>query len=186
MSGTFEQAREFFLRGLEHYQAGRFAQADAQYCASLSLVPGRVSTLVNLGATRLRLGRPKEAAAFLEEALAKEPHRADALGHLATALADLGQLEKALECVERALALDATAGPAWSLRGEVLRDLGRHAEAADSLAQAIAHGADSELTRYQLSALTGRDVPSAPPRDYVEALFDSYSDDFDQHATALQ
>lgn len=48
MPATFEQAKAFFLQGLDHYQAGRFAQAERDFAASLALAPGRVSTLTNL------------------------------------------------------------------------------------------------------------------------------------------
>ena len=55
MSGTFEQAKTFFMRGLEHDTAGRYADAERDYAASLALLPGRASTLTNLGAVRLKL-----------------------------------------------------------------------------------------------------------------------------------
>ncbi|RZJ07432.1 MAG: tetratricopeptide repeat protein, partial [Haliea sp.] len=88
MNGTFEQARDFFLEGLAHYQAGRFPQAETSLAASLALLPGRPSTLTNLGATRLKLGRPQGALELLEEALAQEPDNIEALGHRAASLAE--------------------------------------------------------------------------------------------------
>ena len=91
MSSNFEQARQFFVQGLAHYQAGRFAEAERDFAASLALLPGRPSTLTNLGAARLKLGKFQEAADLLEEALAQEPDNAEALGHRATALAELGR-----------------------------------------------------------------------------------------------
>lgn len=76
MDARFEQAKAFFLQGLAHYQADRFEAADRDFGASLSLLPGRPSTLTNLGATRLKLGRPDEAAPLLQEALQQEPDNA--------------------------------------------------------------------------------------------------------------
>ncbi len=181
MSGTFEQARDFFVQGLAHYQAGRHAQAESSFAASLALVPGRPSTLTNLGAARLKLGKIQEAADVLEEALQQEPDNVEALGHRASALAELGQHQQALACADRALAHNAALGPVWSLRGELLRDLGRNEEAAESFEKAIAHGGDPQLYRYYLASLTGRDVPPAAPRQYVETLFDNYAQGFDEH-----
>jgi predicted TPR repeat methyltransferase len=181
MSGTFEQARDFFTQGLAHYQAGRYAQAEQSFAASAALLPGRVSTLTNLGAVRLKLGKPQEAAELLQEALAREPDNVEALGHRATALAELGQHAQALVCVEQVLALDPGLGQAWSLRGQLLKALGRGAEAADSFAEAIAHGADPGLNAYYRAALTGRDVPATAPHHYVQSLFDNYADGFDEH-----
>jgi predicted TPR repeat methyltransferase len=181
MSGAFEQARHFFMEGVAHYQAGRLAEAERSFAASLALVPGRASTLTNLGAVRLKLGKVQEAAELLAEALKQEPDNAEALGHRATALAELGQHKEALACADRALALNAALGPVWSLRGELLKDLGRYEEAATAFENAITHGGDPHLHRYYLASLTGRDVPPTPPRQYVETLFDHYAEGFDEH-----
>jgi predicted TPR repeat methyltransferase len=180
MSGTFEQARDFFTQGLAHYQARRYTDAERCFAASAALLPGRVSTLTNLGAVRLKLGKPQDAADVLDEALAREPDNIEALGHRATALAELGDHRQALECVERVLALDAGLGQAWSLRGQLLKALGRADEAAASFDEAIARGADAELNRYYRAALTG-DVPPTAPRHYVQSLFDTYAEGFDEH-----
>ncbi|RZL88132.1 MAG: methyltransferase domain-containing protein, partial [Variovorax sp.] len=56
--------------------------------------------------------------------------------------------------------------------------------------KAIALGADPQLHRYYLAAVRSgaqadgagaAGAPSAPPRAYVESLFDQYAADFDQH-----
>ncbi|RYF43250.1 MAG: tetratricopeptide repeat protein [Comamonadaceae bacterium] len=185
MNGTFEQARNFFLDGLAHYQAGRFPQAETSLAASLALLPGRASTLTNLGATRLKLGRAQEALELLDEALAQEPVNVEALGHRAAALAELGRRDDALACLQRVLGLQPELGHAWSLRGSLLQEAGRMEEAAASFEQALAHGGDPELNRYYLAGLRGGITPAAPPRHYVENLFDGYAGQFDAHLQAL-
>ena len=182
---SFEQARDFFLQGVGHYQAGRWAEAEAGFSASLALMPGRVSTLTNLGATRLKLGRTQEALDLLDEALAQDPRDTEALGHRAAALAALDRRESAVACLEQLLAIDASSGGAWSLKGSLLKDLGRHAEAATAFENAIARGADPQLNRYFLASLQGGDAPPAPPRHYVEMLFDGYADGFDEHLVGV-
>ncbi len=181
MSGNFEQARDFFLQGLEHYQAGRFERAELDFAASLALVPGRVSTLTNLGATRVSLGKFQEAADLLQEALAQEPDNVEALGHRATALAELGDIEQALASVDRAVSLDPQHGTLWSLRGNLLKFLGRLDEACQSFENAIARGGDPELNRYYLGALRGGAAPASAPRRYVASLFDGYAEGFEEH-----
>lgn len=183
MDGNFEQARDFFLAGVRDYEAGRFAQAERQFQASLALVPGRASTLTNLGASLLKLGRADEALAALDESLAQEPDNAEALGHRATALAELGRLGEALAGFERVVTLAPTLAHAWTLRGSVLKDLGRPQEAAASFREALARGGDPELNRYYLAGLEGGQVPPAPPREYVQALFDGYAPGFDAQLT---
>src|SRR5688572_32544114 len=70
MKDSFDHARREFLDGTGHLQAGRLEAAERCFETSLALLPGRVSTLVNLAATRLRLGRPEAALPLLDQAQA--------------------------------------------------------------------------------------------------------------------
>lgn len=178
---VFEQAKAAFLAGLASHQAGDFAVAEAHYAVSLRLLPGRPSTLINLAATQLRRGRPEAALATADAALAIEPSSADALLHRGTALAQLGRAADALVAFERLTTLEPTHPLAWSHRGSLLREMHRHQDAAVAFREALRHGADPELHRYYLAGLGAEAAPSAPPRDYVERLFDSYAGDFDAH-----
>jgi predicted TPR repeat methyltransferase len=178
---TFEQAKALFLQGVGHYEAGRFEQAQAQFEASLALVPRRASTLTNLGATRIRLGRFADAATVLEEATRLDPADAQAWGHRAAALAELGQPADALQCAEEALRRDERLVAVWTLRGTLLREAGRAHEAAECFRSALARGGDPQLNRYFLAAVGGGEPPAAPPRGYVQALFDGYAEGFEQH-----
>ena len=185
-TGSFEQARAFFLEGLAHYGAGRMEPAERAFAASLALLPGRVSTLTNLGAARLKLGRVDEAVEVLREALAQEPANAEALAHLAAALAELGQSDEALAAIGRAVQLNPANGAAWLLLATLQRESGLAAEARGSYRQARAHGADAGLVDFALGALE-QSPQAAPPRHYVEQLFDSYADGFEDHLVgALQ
>ena len=216
-SETFEQARLRFFDGLAALEAGRFEDAERHCLAALQLVPGRVSTLVNLAAIWLRLGQTDKALAAADQVLQIDAdnrdawlHRASALGRLgrlpealtgfdkllalggpgqaliwgrrAETLHALGRREEALAAYRRSLELDAAQPEVWSRSGDILRESERAAEAAQAYRRAIEHGAHAELNAYYLAAVE-RDavVPGAAPRAYVEALFDSYADDFEQH-----
>ena len=180
-SSSLAQARALFLEGVAHYEAGRYAQAERQFAGALALAPGRASVLTNLGAARLKLGRPEEALVVLEEALAQEPGNAEALAHCGTALAELGRTREALGLFDRAIAADPRPAALWMYRGTALRELGRAQEAAASYREALAREGDQELLTYYLAGLEGAGAPQRPPRGYVEALFDSYADEFDSH-----
>jgi predicted TPR repeat methyltransferase len=177
----FEQAKSQFLAGLACHEAGHYAQAEQHYLASLELVPGRVSTLVNLAAARLRLMRPQEALSVADEVLAREPDNRDALLHRANALLELNRHPQALATFERLLVVAPTQAPAWSACGDILRELGRRDEATQAYRQALAHGADAELIGYYLAALGAQGSPTVAPRAYVQALFDGYAGQFEQH-----
>jgi predicted TPR repeat methyltransferase len=181
MAVDFEQARAFFLEGVAAYEAGRLPEAERKFAAALSLAPGRPSVLSNLGAVRLKLGRAEEALELLQEALQREPGNAETLGHCGTALAELGRIEEALVQFDRALAADARAPALWILRGNALKELGRGPDAAQSFREALARGGDPELLGYYLAGLEAGEAPRRPPAHYVEALFDGYASQFDQH-----
>ena len=129
MTDPFEQAKHLFLQGLRDFEAGRLQEAERAFEASLELLPGRVSTLVNLGATKLRLSKPLEALGALDQALAREPGDRDAWGHRGEALARLGRYEEALASCDKAIAIDAGFLPALQGRAMVLTRLRRYEEA---------------------------------------------------------
>jgi len=135
---ALERARALFFEGNECFAAGRFAEAEERFEASLALVPGRASTLANLGAARLRGGRPLAALPVLAQALALEPDDLQSIGHQATALAALGRHAEALACFDRVLAAEPEHVASWLGRGEALRFLERHDEALAAFERANA------------------------------------------------
>ncbi len=138
MSDSFERARDLFIDGVRLHEAGSFAEAERQFEASLALLPGRASTLANLGATRLKLGKAQEALQVLEQALAQEGNAVDALQHHALALGMLGRHEDALADWARVLALRPGDAKAWLLQGESLQHLERLEPALASYDAALA------------------------------------------------
>ena len=212
----FERARAHFVAGNAAFEAGRFEQAETEFLASLQALPGRPSTLVNLAATRLRLGRPADALAPLETALAAQPADGEAWHHRAVALAELERHEEAVAAFDRALAAGTANAavhyrrglalaalerrpeaaqaweralgcddqflPAWVDLGSLLRDLGQRERALQCLERALALGADDPMLRFQVAALRqAQQAPEAPPREYVQRLFDGYAEGFDAH-----
>ncbi len=147
----------------------------------MSLLPGRASTLLNLGIARYRLGRYDDATAPLEEALAQEPGDASAWLHLGMCRVELHRSEGAMHALDRALAINPDLGVACSLRGDLLKNQGRLEEAAAAYQRALDLGFEPDLHRYYLAGLRRGDAPPSPPAGYVRHLFDGYSADFDQH-----
>ena len=182
MSATdFDAAKALFLDALAELKAGRHAPAEQRFMASLELLPGRVSTLVNLAAVRLALGRPSDSLATADAVLALEPDNADAWLHRAHALAELNRHAEALIAFQTVCRIEPGQAQAWSQAGSMLRESGRLDEAAHAYEQAIAHGADADLHRYYLAAVRGEHAPPSAPARYVQGLFDAYAGDFDRH-----
>lgn len=101
----FDEARQFFLDGVACFESGHFEDAKLAFEASLRLLPGRTSTLSNLGATHLELGQPAHALELLDQALTLEPDDVSAWCHQGQALAALARPAEALDRFDRALAL---------------------------------------------------------------------------------
>lgn len=182
---TFTRAKALFLEGLACFEAARFEDAERCFTVSLKALPERVSTLVNLAATQLRLARPHDALDVANQVLAIELDNLEGWFHRSTALARLGRLDEALTGFDRALVLAPEMGQAWTFRGSVLQELGRLQEAAESFRRAIANGADHELNSYYLATVSAQAAPSSPPRHYVKTLFDDYAAQFDEHLVGV-
>lgn len=133
MNPDFDAAREHFVEGLRALEQGRAADAERCFEASLQRLPGRASTLLNLGVARLRLQRPQEALQALEASLAADPAPAETWGHRGIALARLGRLDEALASFDAALARAPGDAAAAFHRARALGALQRHAEALATL-----------------------------------------------------
>jgi predicted TPR repeat methyltransferase len=96
-------------------------------------------------------------------------------------LARLGRASEALDALDRALALDPAFAQVWSVRGGLLREMHRFEAAAQSFERAIALGADPQLHAWYLASVRGGPAPANAPRQYVQALFDDYATDFQEH-----
>ncbi|HEY8607853.1 MAG TPA: tetratricopeptide repeat protein [Noviherbaspirillum sp.] len=133
-----------------------------------------------LGFSLETLGRWPEAVKAFERALALAPGQAPLWFRKGQCLMRIGQMLPALQAFEQAVTADAGFADAWSARGGVLRDLQRLPEAAACFERALACGGDPELNRYYLASVGGT-PQAAPPRRYVETLFDDYAADFQDH-----
>jgi predicted TPR repeat methyltransferase len=129
----FDRARDLFIQGVRAFESGDAAAARASFEASLALVPGRPSTLVNLAATLIRLDEPEAALPLLDEALAQQADSTDAWAYRGAALADMGRLEEALACQERVLQAEPQHRASAFERAALLNLLDRHDEALAAL-----------------------------------------------------
>src|SRR3990167_2856579 len=119
-AASFERAKQLFIKGLGLFETGRFDAAERCFLDSLGLLPGRVSTLINLAATQLKLARPHDALATAAQVLAIEPDNIDAGFHRANALAQLDRADEALAGYEQLLSLDPTLAPLSTPRARLL------------------------------------------------------------------
>ncbi|MDX5362952.1 MAG: tetratricopeptide repeat protein [Pseudazoarcus pumilus] len=166
--------------GITLFRLGRLQRATDILQQAVQADPAHAEARVCLGLAHELLGHWEAAAEALERGLVDFDAGAGAWLALGRALGRSGRLNDALRALDHAVAQEEYLAEAWSVRGNVLRDMGRLQEAAESFRRAIDAGADPELHRYYLAASQG-DTVVAPPRCFVESLFDEYSADFDEH-----
>lgn len=134
----FEKAKSLFVDGVASFESGDYEAAEQCFAASLRLLPGRVSTLVNLAAARLKLDLPEEALEAADQAIAAEPDNLDAWMHRATALGLQARHDEALASHDKVLAMEPGHAGAWLRHGQTLQNLDRHGEALLSYDRALA------------------------------------------------
>jgi predicted TPR repeat methyltransferase len=141
----------------------------------------RPEVLFHRATTLGLLGRDEEAIGAFDATLARHPAHAEAWLRRGRSLLRLARHDDALASIQKALDLDPTFAEAWTIRGTVLAEQRRNIEAAAAFEQAIAHGGDPQLNGFFLAGISEVAKPVAPPRHYVEKLFDDYADVFDDH-----
>lgn len=138
MSDALAQARDLFLLGNEHAQAGRLAQAEQAYRQALALAPGRPSILANLGITLWRQDRQAEAVGPLQQTLRAEPDQPEAWLALGLSAEALGQWELAAQALgEGTRRHPQAAAPLWMSLGHCLGRTGQLQAAVAALGQAL-------------------------------------------------
>jgi predicted TPR repeat methyltransferase len=167
--------------GITLYRLGQYREAIAPLQQATAAEAGQADAWAFLGLAHQALEQWPAAIEALTRSLQLSP--ADAGLWLACGRCRLamGAVQPALQAFERAVAANPGLGEAWSERGSLLRELHRLGEAAQCFEKALALGADAEVHGYYLASVRGTGAPASPPRRYVEALFDQYAAEFQQH-----
>lgn len=137
MEHEFETAKAHFLAGLEHAEAGRYLEAEVDFRQSLKLLPGRESTLTNLAAVLIKLGKWDEAQALVESALQRFPENSELVLNAGLLAYEKRLFEQALASFDKAIQLDPGYAQAHNNRGLALQALGRWEDALASHRQAL-------------------------------------------------
>ncbi len=123
---------------IEHYQAGRFEEAE-EFAASLSSsFPSHQFAWKALGAILQQTGRMEEALLPMQKSVELSPHDAEAHSNLGVTLQDLGNLVEAKASFVKALKLNPSFAEAYNNLGNTLKKLGKLDDAKASYTKAIA------------------------------------------------
>ena len=179
---TFEQAKSFFLIGMENYEKELYQEAERFLLLSLNLVPNRLSTLINLSAVLIKLEKIEKAKEFLAKAITLYPNDESIYLNQGNIFKENKDWVMALINYEKAIQLKPDYAEAHSNCGSMLIELDRLDEALASYDKAIEFKRDyaeafynrgivlNELNRLD-EALASYDKAIEFKRDYAEAFY---------------
>lgn len=167
----FETAKESFLQGLQFVQANDLSSAEAAFTRSLEILPERVSTLNNLSAVKLKLGKFSEAETFARKAVALENNSPEAWSNIGLALTATDRHEEALQACDHALSCNAADVMAWLAKIVALRALNKFSEALVACDQALKLAPNKYELLYNKSLILKElDQPSEAQEAYERAI----------------
>jgi tetratricopeptide (TPR) repeat protein len=123
---TFSEALAI---GVQHYRAGRFAEADAIFVRMLEKYPEQPDPLHLRGLIAMQAGRTEGAIALVRRAIAINGSVAEYHNNLSFLLHRSGELEQAIAAAQRAIEVKSDYPEAHYNLGNALRDTGRLDEA---------------------------------------------------------
>ena len=123
---------------LEHYQNGRFSEAEKLSLEIIQDFPKHQFAWKVLGAVLGKTGRKSEAVNANQTAVALSPQDATAHSNLGIRFKELGRLDEAEASYNQAIALKPDFAEAHNNMGITLKELGRLDDALASYTQAIA------------------------------------------------
>ncbi len=167
--------------GVSCVRLGRFERADECLRQALAADASLCDAWMAWGVTHMALGDWPQALHCHEQARALGADGAQFCLRWGQCLAHQRRLPQALQAFDQALVHAPELAEAWSQRAHVQRDMGQTAQAIAGYQQAIELGANPELHRYYLAALSPQQPVVNAPAAYVEKLFDQYADDFEAH-----
>jgi predicted O-linked N-acetylglucosamine transferase (SPINDLY family) len=148
---TVQQAFEL---AVGHHRAGRLAEAEALYRQLLSVQPGHLDALNNLGIALGCQERMGEAAEVFRRVVALMPAHADSWNNLGITLAADGRFAEAMEAYSRSLALVPNQPEAYNNLGNAYKELGQIEQAEAAYRRALAERSqDADVLRNLGNAL---------------------------------
>ncbi len=147
------------LEAQRAYAAQRFDEAEKKYLEVLSLDPGNVYTLANLGAAQMELNKLPEAEAHLKRALALDSDDAFSLALLGLLKFRQEKPDDAFDALSRAAKLDPDNAQTQNYLGLVLSMKGQREPAEAAFRRAIQIAPGYAVAHYNLAVYYATQQP---------------------------
>jgi tetratricopeptide (TPR) repeat protein len=133
----FNKAKDLFIEGLDALENQDFLVAEEKFLGSLKLMPDRVSTLINLAASQIKLKKYDLAIESTHRVLSIDQSSSEGWLNLGLIQAKQLQHQEALSAFDKAIELNPGNAKAYLNKANTLVDLKRHEEALDYFDHAI-------------------------------------------------
>ncbi|PHX93078.1 MAG: hypothetical protein CK546_09365 [Pedosphaera sp.] len=147
------------LEAQRAYAAQRFDEAEKKYLEVLTLDPGNVYTLANLGAAQMELNKLPEAETHLKQALALDPDDAFSLALLGLLKFRQQKSDDAFDALSRAAKLDPDNAQTQNYLGLVLSMKGQREPAEAAFRRAIQLAPGYAVAHYNLAVYYATQQP---------------------------
>ena len=155
---SLEQAKFFFLAGLEKLSVNNFIGSEYDFQTSLKFAPNRLSVLVNLSIVKIKLNKYEDAEKLIndglihypknnellmglveiyEKLIAIKPDHSEVYVKLGNSFKALDMYDKSIAAYNTAIILNTNFAEAYFLRGQVFQDINNYQKAFDDYSQAI-------------------------------------------------
>lgn len=175
--------RAYFLLGKIFLEEKRYSEVGHYFKKIIALCPDDTQNLKGILQVLLTHDRYKEAKLYCEALLKLEPKSVEALYNLAIIATRCNEFEKAKNYYHAALQVDPTYFPA--LNNLAIYYLAhQNSDAAKYyFEQALKQEPNNQSIKYSLNAISGNGAIDDAPKQYIQSLFDSYADHYEQHLT---
>jgi tetratricopeptide (TPR) repeat protein len=147
------------LEAQRAYAAQRFDEAEKKYLEVLSLDPGNVYTLANLGAAQMELNKLPESETHLKRALSLDPDDAFSLALLGLLKFRQQKSDDAFDALSRAAKLDPDNAQTQNYLGLVLSMKGQREPAEAAFRRAIQLAPGYAVAHYNLAVYYATQQP---------------------------
>jgi protein O-GlcNAc transferase len=134
---NFELAKNLFIDGLSCLENDNFEEAEIKFRQSLELVPDRLSTLINLSATLIKLRKFSLAKEVSFKAISLDQNTPEPWQNLGLIERAIHNYPEAIKYFDKAFLLNGNYAQVLCMKGATLAHLKRHEEALEFLEKAI-------------------------------------------------
>jgi predicted TPR repeat methyltransferase len=159
----------------------RFQDALTHYLIVLKKRSDHLGALHNAGILLTELKRYDEAKGFLSQALSRDPDNLDLLFHLAIIHSAEAEYYNAKVLYERIIELNPNHAFAYHNLATVLLHLNQRAQALDYFKKAYQLQPENQTAKHMIDAISGNPEAKQTPPAFIQALFDQYAYNYNDH-----